>query len=42
MLSGISINDNLEIENLNDVTINLYNSNFFENITVKFDANSIV
>ena len=39
MLSGISINDNLEIENLNDVRRNLYNSNFFENITVKFENN---
>ncbi len=39
MLSGVSINDNLEIENLNDITINLYNSNFFENVTVKFENN---
>ncbi len=39
MFSGISINENLETENLNDVTINIYDSNFFENVTVKFENN---
>ena len=41
MFSQISINDNIEKRNLNDILKNLYETNFFENVSVNF-SNGII
>ena len=41
MFSQISINDNIERSNLNDILKNLYETNFFENVSVNFDKGII-
>ena len=39
MFSSISINENVELSIINDVLKRLYESNFFENVSVKFENN---
>ena len=39
MFSDIDINDELDLNQINEVLKNIYNSNFFENVSVKFDQN---
>ena len=36
MFSGVDVNDDIDDLRLNDILKNLYNSNFFENVSVKF------
>ena len=40
MFSGVKINDDIESENLNLILKNLYQSNFFENVSVNIDNNN--
>ena len=42
MFSGISINDDLSDNDLNNVLKNLYDSNFFELVSVKVENNILV
>src|SRR5210317_80607 len=38
----IKINDNATIESINDLTKNLYDTNFFENVSVKIENNILI
>src|SRR6056300_448742 len=38
----IKINDNATIESINDLTKNLYDTNFFENVSVKIENNVLI
>ena len=42
MFSSVSINDDLSIDSLNKVLKNIYDSNFFKNVNVKFDNNILI
>ena len=39
MFTGVSINDDLSENDLNQILKNLYDSNFFENVSVKIENN---
>ncbi len=41
LFSDVDINDNLDKNNLNDVLKNLYETNFFKNITINLDNNTL-
>ena len=41
MFSGVNLNDDITENQLNDILKNLYDSNFFENVSVKFDDNNL-
>ena len=41
MFSGVNLNDDITDNQLNDILKNLYDSNFFENVSVKFDDNNL-
>ena len=41
MFSGVKINQNLQEENLNDILKNLYESNFFKDISLNFSKNTL-
>ncbi len=42
LFSEVSINDTLNENSLNDILKNLYNTNFFKDVNVKFDENILV
>ncbi len=39
MFSGISVNDELKLNEINEILKNIYDSKFFENVSVTFDQN---
>ena len=42
LFSNIKINDKIDDEKINDILKDLYDSNFFENISIKFDKNTLI
>ena len=42
MFSSVSINDDLSLDSLNNVLKNIYDSNFFKNVSIKFDNNILI
>jgi outer membrane protein insertion porin family len=42
MFSSVSINDDLSLDSLNKVLKNIYDSNFFKNVSIKFDNNILI
>ena len=42
MFSSVSINDDLSPDSLNKVLKNIYDSNFFKNVSIKFDNNILI
>ena len=42
MFSSVSINDDLSLDSLNEVLKNIYDSNFFKNVSIKFDNNILI
>ncbi len=41
MFSGVNVNDNINNNQLNDILKNLYESNFFENVSIDFTNNNL-
>ena len=39
MFSSVSVNDDIDENSLNDILKNLYGTDFFKNVSVKFDKN---
>ena len=42
MFADVKLNDNIDNENLNSILKNLYDSNFFDNVSVSFDKNDLI
>ncbi len=42
LFSNIKINDKIDDKKINDILKDLYDSNFFENISIKFDKNTLI
>ena len=41
MFSNVNIEDNLGNDQINEILKNLYNTNFFEDVSVKFESNNL-
>ena len=42
LFSEVSLNDNLNVNNLNDILKNLYKTNFFKDVSIKFNENTLL
>ena len=42
MFADVKLNDNIDNEKLNSILKNLYDSNFFDNVSVSFDKNDLI
>ena len=42
LFSEVSLNDNLNVNNLNDILKNLYKTNFFKDVSIKFNENILL